>query len=229
MSDKSVLCLPGFLGTASDFDWVSENYEIKYVDLFNSDEYKLDFFKFSEKLKNHCINNKIDTVLGYSLGGRLILNTICIYPDLFKKVVIISSHTGLETKEEKSTRVLTDLNWANKFKSNFNDAFIEWNSQSIFQNNKLIRSSKNYNVKNIEYALTTWSLGNQENLINKLSSINSEVLWVVGEKDSKFINIANNAKNVIKNCSIHIISGSGHRVMHENPAKLVELIKQFIG
>jgi 2-succinyl-6-hydroxy-2,4-cyclohexadiene-1-carboxylate synthase len=219
------LCIPGFLGDSSDFNWLSVQHDC--IEIFKEDIYTTGFQSFANAVKQKYQLNGAVNAIGYSLGGRLLLNALLTNQDLFNKVVIISSHTGLASNKQRTERINADYEWANKFDNDLKAAFNDWQQQSIFENHQITRDLELLNPKSINHALTIWSLGNMEYLLPRLSSVNTPILWIVGETDEKFVKIAKEASNINKNIILSIVPSCGHRVMWQAPKLVDALVDDF--
>lgn len=154
---------------------------------------KEDWLKsFSEKY----LEDPID-VIGYSLGGRILLELKNLYPKNIKNALIISSHPGLDDPNEKEIRVSSDQALKQKIIKEFSSKkkqikfFNEWYSNPIFQNLKNSPDFNQYIIKKIDYlspsvskSLDYFSLGKQENFKDFI--IDNQVKLIVGKDDPKF-------------------------------------------
>ncbi len=80
----------------------------------------------------------------------------------------------------------------------------------------------------IARSFVDWSLGAQQPLWERLPEISVPVLWVAGENDAKFREIAERAVAAIPNATLAIAPGCGHRVPWENPEWLAEKVARFL-
>ena len=236
------LCIPGFLGTERDFDFLTVSKSV--VPLFqgqNDSAIKLDanLDTFGERLTAYAqqtgifSNTSLHSVtgIGYSLGGRLLMHAAIQNPSYFKNLVIISAHTGLESKTEKSLRLQADSNWSERFLSQPWDKVITaWNEQAALKSDSPppIRTEADYNKAMLAHALTAWSLGNQENLTTAINLLPQKLLWIVGDQDLKFKAIAQELAKKAANIQLEIIPNAGHRVMWEKPSVVDTLVRNYV-
>ena len=234
---KQIFCIPGFLGEKKDFDFLLLPHEV--VELFTtlqSHESLVPFSAFApflhDKVISHPTSNPIG--FGYSLGGRLLLHAAISYPTLFSKLVIISSHPGLTSNEEKTARLIADRGWASRFQNDtWDDVINAWNSQNVLSgsgsaNPHPKREESLFSKKALVHALTEWSLGKQEDLSSQIAALPMNILWIVGENDSKFKKIAFELSKKAPNIQLKIIPEAGHRVMWEKPEVIDTLVRTYV-
>ncbi len=181
-----------------------------------------------------ALPESIEQIIGYSMGGRLALHLILQNPNRFKKAVIISSHTGLpeEAKIEREQRSDQDLSWANKFEFQpWVDTLAEWNQQGVFgspYNNvansvlpvDITLTEQSFDRPAIARCLTQFSLANQRDLLPRLKECSTAILWIAGEKDSKYVAIAKQSAENSPGSQVWIAPQVYHRVPWEVPGHL---------
>jgi len=100
-----------------------------------------------------------DTLLGYSMGGRLALHAMAYRR--WKKVILVSTHPGLIADHEE--RLRQDEQWAQKAEGDWDQFLTEWNAQTILPpvswgEREKLRSRK----YEISQSFRSWSLGSQK-------------------------------------------------------------------
>lgn len=232
----NLFCIHGFLGTAKDWDCLPfdmlNNVTLSTIDLFNRNEPLLTFSDWAEETFNlHLKDQQPVTLLGYSLGGRLALHLLLKYPEFFHAAVIVSTNPGLSHESEKTKRLNKDAEWARVFQEEqWNLAMEKWNSQSVFLSDDVMceRQENNYNRMRLIEALSCWSLGKQGNLKPLIEELNIPILWISGEKDIKFKEIACNMQLKHSKSQVWIAEETGHRLPWQQPKRFVEAIDTFI-
>lgn len=224
-----IWALHGFLGEPTDWDFLSSS----KITSVKTDQFSGQNLWEWASLFNTFIRDKKEKenfLLGYSLGGRMALHALLESPYLWKGAVIISSHTGLSSPEEKKKRYLMDQKWAEKFLQEGWDMLMEeWNAQPTLKNDAPIgkRQSENYSRETLSHILRSYSLGNQENLKERIEALNIPLLWVVGEKDEKYREIGQSLRFCHPHSSLHIIKGAYHRSPWTNRVYFQELVENF--
>lgn len=159
-------------------------------------------------------------LLGYSMGGRMALHALLERDHPWQAAVIISAHPGLEAEGERATRRAADATWATRsLAGNWQEFLDGWNAQAVLGTTPLrdrqASSSMIMRRKEIARSFVDWSLGAQEPLWDRLGEISIPVLWIAGENDPKFLELAKRAVPLIPNGHLAIAPGSGHRVPWE--------------
>jgi 2-succinyl-6-hydroxy-2,4-cyclohexadiene-1-carboxylate synthase len=82
--------------------------------------------------------------------------------------------------------------------------------------------------REIARSFVDWSVGNQQPLWDRLPEIKIPTLWIAGENDVKFRDIAAEAAGLTDHFQLAVGPDSGHRVPWENGAWLAERVAGFI-
>ena len=222
---------PGFLGKPADFITLSHSLgnteTIDSLTVYNS-ESKHPISQITSELlpKNPKIGKRIG--IGYSMGGRLLLQLAQKFPGAFDALVFISTNPGLKSETEKSARAEMDLEWSKKLLELPWRAFLQaWNQQMVFQgtSSELDRAEKDYDKQGLAQQITNWSLAQQHDFRFYLRAMNTPFLWIVGERDQKFVKIAEEVFGM----DFFPMNGAGHRVHLDQPQELARIILNFAG
>lgn len=167
-------------------------------------------------------------LIGYSLGGRLLLHLPAeVFPRV-KAVSLIASHWGLEDPDERDERLKNDQRWAERFlKDSWNKVTTDWNAQSVFQNDGVrpLRIETHYTRALLAQALDGWSLGRQKSFWDVPFSF--PIQYIHGEKDEKFSTLGQQLRLRRPRVSVQALSG-GHSLHITHPADVAEALVQFI-
>lgn len=213
---KKIWALPGFLGLPSDWDFFNCPL-FKGVDL-NSETWL-------EQLPDSDV-----ILMGYSFGGRLALQTLLQHPQRFKSAIIISAHPGLFTEAERLERLRMDEEWAQRFENEDWTALIDsWNSRAVFLQDgfHFKRNEADYDRKQLADLLRWGSLGRQRDLRSEIGKLEMPILWVTGEKDIRYTQLAREVSFLNPRSKLVVMSGTGHRCPWEKPKEFVQLIQDF--
>lgn len=162
-----------------------------------------------------------DIVLGYSMGGRLALQAL--ETERLRKAVIVSS--GLNAPDDE--RRARDEAWARRFESEeWSSLMRAWNAQAVFGGHVLERSEKDYDRGELARQLREYSPAVLPP--PRLESIETPVLWVAGERDAKYADIAKRAVARLPNAELWICPNAGHRVPWEQPEAFVARLRGFL-
>ena len=133
------------------------------------------------------------TLIAYSMGGRLALHAMLNQPGLWKSAVIISAHPGLKNESERVERREKDAEWsALALKGDWADFLAKWNAQGVLGGELEMPDRIKLKERRVSVArsFVDWSLGTQGDLTADLAKITCPTLWLTGERDTKFTQLA---------------------------------------
>ncbi len=210
ISDFPLLFLHGFLGTSADWEPVRSylsDFQTMALDLPGHG-----IAPFTEKFDIDCCAERF-ILVGYSMGGRLAMRFAAENPERIKSLILISSHPGLNSDEEKKQRLISDAEWAKLLLELPIDEFLRrWYDQPLFHPFKPNLSERRMqNKEALAAALLQFSLAKQPRYDT------DGALILVGERDRKF-------RSLYKDPTV--IPNAGHMVHLENPKAVAEEIKK---
>lgn len=165
--------------------------------------------------------NEGDVLLGYSMGGRLALQLL--ERERFTKAVIVSA--GLNAPDE--ARRARDAEWARRFESEeWSSLMRDWNAQPVFGGHVVERFERDYDRRELASQVREWSPAVLPP--PRLESIETPVLWIAGERDAKYVEIARTAVARLPHAELWICPDAGHRVPWEQPEAFVERLRRFL-
>ena len=171
------------------------------------------------------------TLVAYSMGGRLALHALLAEPDLWKSAIIISAHPGLSDEDERAARRQKDAEWsALALKGEWVDFLEQWNTQGVLRGagDMPDRTPLKTRRASIARSFIDWSLGAQADLFPNMAEISCPLLWLTGESDGKFTEVAKKAVMNIPQAEHQIIPDCGHRLPWENPSEFSRLVQEFL-
>lgn len=239
MTEIDFIFLHGFLGLPSDWDHIIEDIKMDFDEKkFKVNFYCPDYFNTPnlcpkcpfEKVGSEFINwisvntfAKKKILIGYSLGGRLALHIFEKNPDLFQNLILVSTNPGITNEDDKVQRAINDKNWAESFThSPWADVIDKWNQQPVFEGSffEPEREDSHYRRDLLGKALTNWSLAKQQDKRSVIKAHQSKVIWIVGDKDKKYIEITKSLYKEAADVHYLILPEAGHRVLFDNPHEL---------
>lgn len=242
-ADITLWCLHGAFGAATDWQafahsMTQSGMQVRMVDLWRF----LDCCPRSLSATAQAINDEASTntktniLVGYSMGGRLALHALLQKNHPWSAAIIVSAHPGLTSETEKSARLQHDAEWSVRCLHEPWKSLIEqWQSQGILQSPPaaegspvLKRPALSMRRKEIARSFIDWSLGAQENLWPQLPSIAIPVLWITGDHDQKFTEIAQRATPTIPQGSHQILPSCGHRAPWDQPSTFANHTKTWL-
>lgn len=172
-------------------------------------------------------------LVGYSLGGRLIMNGLA--EGRFKSlnlcgVIIEGGHFGLQDEKEKIARWQNDCRWAERFaKQPIEHVLSDWYQQPVFsslnyeQRQTLITQRSANLGPSVAHMLLATSLAKQPYLLPQLQRLTLPLRYVCGERDSKFQQLA-------YDCGLTYsqVANAGHNVHHEQPQAFAKIVQAMI-
>jgi pimeloyl-ACP methyl ester carboxylesterase len=213
----NLYCLHGFLGCASDFDFLKPDYNIHALELDELVDKSL------SDIDDLIIGEDI-TLLGYSFGSRLALRLLALNPKKYQKVFCFAGHLGLSSHEDRHTRKGFEDKMITALKENSMHDFLKmWNSYDIFKGDMPIRSNTTDKSIIIKY-FENWGLSKQEYLKDKLILERDKINFYYGELDKKYVNYA---KNELSSFNVTIVKNCGHRLI-QNQEFISKEINRYV-
>ncbi|MGJ8677314.1 MAG: alpha/beta fold hydrolase [Akkermansiaceae bacterium] len=207
--------------------------EVRRIDLWRFlDCCPMPLEKIAETLAGEiCRIDPEPILLGYSMGARLALHALLGQGYHWKAAIIVSAHTGLEEEIERALRREKDAEWsARALKSGWQDFLCQWEAQSVLVGKLELPDRRVLKKRraSIARSFIDWSLGVQADLRPRLKEIPCPVLWITGQRDTKFTEIATRGLSQLSDGKHEIVSDCGHRVPWEKPEEFVQLCREFI-
>lgn len=130
-----------------------------------------------------------DTLVGYSLGGRIALELAERHEFRIKRLILLAAHPGLPD-EERSERE----RWENKIlhlmkTSTRLDFMAYWNGQDLFSRSEIPYVSPERFSRSIEL-FDRFRLSRQKNFISRLVQHKEKILYLHGDQDRRYQQIA---------------------------------------
>jgi 2-succinyl-6-hydroxy-2,4-cyclohexadiene-1-carboxylate synthase len=243
-----ILFLHGFMGNGGEWrnvcQYLSEKFYCLIIDLpfhgktlIEGDENEITFEGTASSIMQLLANLNIHRchLVGYSMGGRIALYLALNYPEPFIRVLLESASPGLKTEQEKKARREADAVIAQKLRGNFcNEFLVQWYRQPIFgdfirqPNFKEIQQRRlKGDPQKLAFSLKKLGTGVQPSSWEKLPQLDKCCLLVVGEKDLKFRNIAEEIKKLNDMISIEKVSDCYHDIHSVKPDIFAGLILDF--
>lgn len=162
-----------------------------------------------------------DVLFGYSMGGRIVLSML--ERRRFDKAIVVSA--GLNAPDP--ARRARDEEWARRFETEeWSSLMRAWNAQEVFGGHVLERREEDYD--RLDLAMELRHLSPAVLPPPRLESIETPVLWIAGERDMKYADIARRAVARLPHGELWICPNAGHRVPWEQPDALVARLRDFI-
>ena len=213
-----VIALHGMLGAPSD--WDGFGYEARAL------EPAPHFLAWAERFCAGITGRPV--LLGYSMGARLAMHAALLAPDLFSGLVLVSGNPGLANEEERHARRMDDERWASRFESEeWASVMREWNAQPVFAGGEIVERPESRRAGAV-CALRAWSLGRQLDLAPHLRGLDLPILWIAGERDTKFAAIARGIRFLDPRSAVWLAPSAAHRVPWEAREVFVARVEDWI-
>lgn len=228
-----LVCLPGFLGAATDFDalqsWFSE---VDAIDLCGLDApHENETWDQWEQRFENSIRSKYEgrkiVLAGYSMGARVALRLARRNPDFLEKLVLLSCHPGISDDAGRLERAQNDDGWAHRFRSEpWQQIMLAWNSQTVLALSAARHiPEESFDRQILARTLETFSLAKQTLLSNLCIELPTLICW--GDRDRKFAELAQRLGATCRQPTLFEIRGSGHRLLVDNPSATADAIARF--
>lgn len=193
----------GFLGSPDDFQFLNAEFKIRLYDLYTT----------SIEDIIHQVKPE-DSLIGYSLGGRLAMELAIKLKFNIQKLVLINSHPGLQDIKELPEREKFESLVIKKLTTENPENFLRWwNMLPIFSHDLPLKTlSEEKKLASINL-FEKHKLSCQENYLPDLSHYKSKVSWIIGTEDSKYVAMARNS--LVPNDFNVIFMPGGHRLFQQ--------------
>ncbi len=165
----------GFLGSPDDFSFLN------HKDIYLHDLYQMTALP---------VVHESDTLIGYSMGGRLALELArsCRYH--LKRLVLLSAHPGPSSEEERKDRKEFELKVVEELRNKDRRSFLNWwNALPVFSTDEPITTSEERYLGSADLFLRH-RLSEQDNHIGEMKCHKDKVLYITGLNDEKYHHLA---------------------------------------
>ncbi|MHC5067255.1 MAG: alpha/beta fold hydrolase [Planctomycetota bacterium] len=179
------------------------------------------------------------TLLGYSMGGRIALQTALDHPHSMRRLILVSSRAGLADDAIRTERQRRDERLAQILEEDGIGPFVAWwESHPVLKPVRSLSSTVvqqlrsrrlNQEPEGLAAALRALGQGAMTPLWSRLSEVSLPVLLVVGEKDPAFLGDMRTMADAMPNATLVEVPGTGHAIHREHPEALLEAVERFIG
>jgi 2-succinyl-6-hydroxy-2,4-cyclohexadiene-1-carboxylate synthase len=177
-------------------------------------------------------------VLGYSMGGRCALHLAVHAPERIRTLILESGSPGIEDAAERARRVQSDEALAQRILSSGIAAFVdEWEAQPLLalqphvatevrkQQHELRQRNDRVGLAN---SLRGMGAGAQEPLWSRLAELRVPVHLIVGERDSRYVAIAERMAQHLRRVEVTRVPVAGHTVHVDQPRVFTDHVLQAL-
>jgi 2-succinyl-6-hydroxy-2,4-cyclohexadiene-1-carboxylate synthase len=162
---------------------------------------------------------------GYSMGGRIALHVALAQPDRVSKLVLVSTTAGIDDERERAQRRTRDEQLADWIEEHAIAAVADrWGAQPLFagQSPQVAAAARADRLTNqprhLAAALRGLGTGVMAPLWERLGELEMPVAVLAGERDAKFVAIAERLAREIPHATLTIVPDAGHALALEAPA-----------
>jgi 2-succinyl-6-hydroxy-2,4-cyclohexadiene-1-carboxylate synthase len=224
----TLVFIHGFLGSYHDWtpvvDTLKNNVNCLLIDLPGHGKSTWDttvcFSMIAYQIVQILNKEKIDKIIlvGYSLGGRIALHFTHHYPRYIQELVLISTHLGLSTPQERMIRYHADYKQSLKMTSLLWSQFLsEWYKSPLFNQlrlshhqvtmEKVLRSRQHHSPQIMAQVLLQLSLSVQPNYTRLFLKSSFPIHYLCGQHDDKFYTLS---KGYTSFLTLYIHSDADH-------------------
>lgn len=246
---ERIVFLHGFTGSTHTWDevipYLPNTFDMLTIDLIGHGETSkpMDCARYAveEQIADlHALFQRLQwnnfTLVGYSMGGRLALAYASQYP--VKRLIPESSSPGLSDEEERSSRIQSDEQLADRILSEGLTSFVNfWEGIPLFRTQQQLSLEKQQLIRQERLAgseiglansLRGFGTGVQPCYWNKLEKIITPTFLITGELDEKFTMLAKEMKKHFLNVVHKEIRDVGHAIHVENPKLFATIVEDII-
>lgn len=174
------------------------------------------------------------TYLGYSMGGRLCLETALRHPEAVDALVLVSGTAGIEDEGERTARRASDEALAQRIEADGVDAFLDhWLALPLFAGlppqARCLDERRTNTARGLAASLRLAGTGTQAPSWDRLGALTMPVLVVAGADDAKFTALAHRLAEAIgTNATLVVVPGAGHTTHLEAPDAFLAAVQPWL-
>ncbi len=199
----------GLFGSQHDFSFLKneKRQDVKIYDLYSLKTYP--------KVGEH------DTLIGYSLGGRMALEIGELIDYQCRKIVLINSHPGLSTIDQIVKRTDFENTVIHEMKTKTKEEFfLWWNSLPLFKTDKPIHPTQEIYEASV-FLFEKYRLSKQKNHLPQMIKHKEKILYIVARLDEVYMKLSEDHLKP-HGIRVHEVE-SGHRAF-QHPDKILKIL-----
>lgn len=176
--------------------------------------------------------------VGYSMGGRVALGAGVLRPERVDALVLESASPGLASAAERRERREQEDEWARALEREGLSNFVErWMGLPLFASQQDLpgRVRALEKARRLEGSREGWLMAlrelgasRQPSFWDDLGKVGSPVLLLTGQRDEKFVALADRMAERLPDATRRTVPGAGHAVHLEAPDPWLEAVLAFI-
>jgi 2-succinyl-6-hydroxy-2,4-cyclohexadiene-1-carboxylate synthase len=170
---------------------------------------------------------------GYSMGGRVALHVALAHPERVARLALISTTAGIEDPAERDRRRSDDealAAWMEVDGRTMSEVADRWGAQPLFagQAPQVAAAARTDRLANdpahLAAALRAIGTGAMPPVWDRLGELQMPVAVVAGERDAKFVAVAEHLARALSHARLTIVPDAGHALPLEAPAAVARAI-----
>jgi 2-succinyl-6-hydroxy-2,4-cyclohexadiene-1-carboxylate synthase len=226
-----VLFIPGFMQRGDAWRPVAELLPERYPSVMLEHEQN----SFEGRLGEIAAAGEGRLLVGYSLGGRLVLRAALRDPERYLGVVTIGATAGIDEPTLRSTRAEADERLAAWMEAApIEDIVGVWERQPLFadQPEALIEAQRPGRLAQdpagLAMVLRTAGQGVLEPVWHELLLLELPVLAIAGARDEGYVRAAKRISDTAPRGRAEIVEDAGHAVQLQRPDVVARLLEAFL-
>jgi 2-succinyl-6-hydroxy-2,4-cyclohexadiene-1-carboxylate synthase len=178
------------------------------------------------------------SVLGYSMGGRVALHFGVAHPERIRTLILESASPGIADAAERARRIESDNVLADRILANGLAAFVdEWEQvpllalqphvgDAVRERQHALRLAND--PLGLANSLRGMGAGRQQPLWVHLPQLDVPVQLIVGERDSRYVAVAQRMSEMLPRAALAVVPAAGHTVHLDQPAVFSALVGEAL-
>lgn len=176
--------------------------------------------------------------LGYSMGGRICLYLALTMPERCDALVLEGESPGIADASERKERATSDYGLSRMIEEKGIEAFVDyWEALPLFSSQKRLPQQARQKIREqrlgnspigLANSLRGMSTGMQPPLHDRLTELDLPALFIAGEEDSKYCDIARWMSAETPKGEVAVIPEAGHAAHLEQPDRFNNLVLDFL-
>ena len=176
--------------------------------------------------------------VGYSMGGRALLNLALRRPAAVRAMVLESTTAGIANPKERQARIHRDASRARFIERHPIETFVQrWTSHPIFRSQSEMAPLKREYIRNIRLQNSRIGLANSlrgmgrgamPSLWEDLPSLTLPTLLLAGGLDPDHVALAERMQYLLPESRAHTVEEAGHNIHFERPELFFDITRTFL-